>query len=146
MKNVPIRQSVRSNVPLGNGELVLVVEDNDQVREVTLKRIASLGYAVNEARTGPEAIQRLQSKEPVQLVLSDIVMPGGMTGYDVARWLSANMPEIKVILCSGYNEGDRSGDAQGSIADIAILGKPYTRDHLAAALRDALAAVCRVPQ
>ena len=123
-----------------------MVEDNDQVREVTLKRIASLGYAVTEARTGPDAILRLQSKEPVQLVLSDIVMPGGMTGYDVARWLAANMPEIKVILCSGYNEGDRRGDAQGSIGDITVLGKPYTREHLAAASKDALVAVRRVPE
>jgi len=110
IKKAPVPQSARSEVPLGNGELVLVVEDNDQVREVTLKRI------------------------------------GGMTGYDVARWLAANMPEIKVILCSGYNEGDRRGGAQGSIGDITVLGKPFTREHLAAALRDALAAVRRAPQ
>jgi CheY-like chemotaxis protein len=112
-----------------------------RITEVTLKRIESLGYAVAEARTGLEALQRLQSKDPVELVLSDIVMPGGMSGYDVARWLASNKPEIKVILCSGYNEGDLRNDTQGAIRDIAVLGKPYTREQFAWALRNALAAV-----
>jgi CheY-like chemotaxis protein len=114
IEKLPPREAKPSEVPLGNGELILVVEDNDQVREVTLKRIESLGYAVAEARTGLEALQRLQSNDPVELVLSDIVMPGGTSGYDVARWLASNKPEIKVILCSGYDEGDLRGDTQGA--------------------------------
>jgi two-component system CheB/CheR fusion protein len=140
------REAKPKEVPLGNGELILVVEDNDQVREVTLKRIESLGYAVAEARSGLEALQRLQSKDPVELVLSDIVMPGGMSGYDVARWLASNMPEIKVILCSGYSEGDLRGDTQGAIRDATVLGKPYTREQLAWALRNGLAAVHRAEE
>ena len=146
LKTVPPREIAPRDVPRGNGELVLVVEDNDEVREVTLKRIASLGYAVAEARTGPEALQRLQSKGSIQVVLSDIVMPGGMSGYDVARWLASNTPETKVILCSGYNEGDRLSHARGSIRDTAVLGKPYSREQLAAALKNALAAVHHVPE
>lgn len=126
-------------VPLGDGELVLVVEDDAHVREVTLKRIESLGYAVEEARTGPEAIEWLTSGAPVRLVLSDIVMPGGMTGYDVARWVVSNKPEIKVILCSGYSEGDRSVDVADAIQDVAFLGKPFSREKLALALSEALA-------
>ena len=89
----------------------------------------------------PEALQRLQSKGSIHLVLSDIVMPGGMSGYDVARWLASNKPETKVILCSGYNEGHRLSHTRGSIRDITVLGKPYTREQLAAALKNALAAV-----
>ena len=107
------------------------------VREVTIKRLESLGYAVIEAKTGPEAIERLSSHEPIQLCLSDVVMPGGMTGYDVARWVAANKPGVKVIMCSGYNEGDR-GAGQGAHG-VAVLGKPYTRDQLAGALSNALA-------
>ena len=126
-------------VPFGDGQLVLVVEDNDQVREVTLKRLEALGYAVAEARTGPEALERLQSGDPVEIVLSDIVMPGGMTGFDVLRWVRSNKPQIKVVLSSGYNEGDRGGSDQGAIRDNVILGKPYSRDQLARALSDALA-------
>ncbi len=125
-------------LPLGDGELVLVVEDDDQVREVTLKRIESLGYAVTEARTGPEAIRLLKSEDPVQLVLSDIVMPGGMTGYDVARWVSSNKPDTQIILCSSYNGDACHGDAQRYLSDVVILGKPYNRDQLARALSDAL--------
>ena len=117
---------------------MLVVEDNDQVREVMLKRIESLGYSVTEARTGAEAVQRLKSEEPVQIVLSDVVMPGGMTGYDVARWVASNKPEIQVILCSGYNEEDPRGDSQSSIRDIVVLGKPHSRAQLARALIDAV--------
>jgi PAS domain S-box-containing protein len=128
-----------SEIPMGDGELVLVVEDDDQVREVTLKRIESLGYAVTEARTGPEAVWRLQLPEPIQLVLSDVVMPGGMTGYDLARWVASNRPGLKVVMCSGYNEGDRGANAQEPALDVIMLGKPYGRDELARALRDALA-------
>ena len=141
IKNVPPRDTRPSDVPRGNGELVLVVEDNDEVRDVTLKRIASLGYAIAEARTGPEALQRLQSEGSIHLVLSDIVMPGGMSGYDVARWIASHRPETKVILCSGYNEGDRLGHTQGPVPDIGVLGKPYNREQLAVALKNALAAV-----
>jgi two-component system CheB/CheR fusion protein len=126
-------------VSRGDGDLVLVVEDDDQVREVTLKRLEALGYTVAEAKTGSEAIEWLKSSTPVQLVLSDIVMPGGMTGYDVARWLASNKPEIRVILCSGYNEGDRGADVQSPNCDVVVLGKPFSRDQLARALSDALA-------
>jgi PAS domain S-box-containing protein len=126
-------------LPLGDGELVLVAEDDDQVREMTLKRIEALGYAVEEARTGSEAIRLLKSGAPVQIVLSDVVMPGGVTGYEVARWVASNRPEIKVIICSGYNEGDRTGGANKPAQSLITLGKPYSREQLALALRDALA-------
>ena len=125
--------------PLGRGQLILVVEDDDEVREVTLKRLEALGYTVTEARTGPEAVERLTSQEGVRLVLSDIVMPGGLTGYDVARWVASNKPDVKVIMCSGYNDGDGAIDAQREVDGVAILGKPYTRDQLARALSNAFA-------
>jgi len=124
-------------IPLGRGQLILVVEDDDLVREVTLKRLELLGYTVIEARTGPEALERLTLQKGVRLVLSDIVMPGGMTGHDVARWVASNKPDVKVIMCSGYNEGDRAIGAQQEVNGVTTLGKPYTRDQLARALSDA---------
>ncbi len=139
VKTLTARENTPGEVPLGNGERVLVVEDNDDVREVTLRRIESLGYVVTEARTGPEALQLLLSEERVRLVLSDIVMPGGMSGYDVAHWLASNKPEVKVILCSGYTEADRCGELPDPIRDIPVLGKPFTREQLADALSRALA-------
>jgi CheY-like chemotaxis protein len=88
---------------LGTAERILVVEDNDKVRAATVNRLGSLGYAVLEARTGPEAIKLLESAEPVALVFSDIVMPGRMTGYDVGEWIGSRKPYVKVILASGYS-------------------------------------------
>jgi PAS domain S-box-containing protein len=133
------RAAIPSAIQQGRGELVLVVEDDDMVREVTIKRLESLGYAVIEAKTGPEAIVRLNSHEPIRLILSDVVMPGGMTGYDVMRWTAANKPGVKVILCSGYNEVNRKCEAGGALDGVDVLGKPYTREQLARALSCALA-------
>ena len=96
--------------PLGDGELILLVEDNDKVREATANRLQSLGYAVLEAKTGPEAITLLESGEPIALVFSDIVMPGGMTGYDVAEWVRSMKPELKVLLTSGYSDDAARGE------------------------------------
>jgi CheY-like chemotaxis protein len=84
--------------PLGDGELILVVEDNDTVREATMSRLESLGYAVLEAKSGPEAIKLLESGQSIALVFSDIALPGGMTGYDVAEWVRAMTPDVKVLL------------------------------------------------
>jgi PAS domain S-box-containing protein len=133
--------AVKATFPRGDGELVLVVEDDDQVRRVTLKRLEALGYSVEEASTGAMAIEHLKAGAPVRLVLSDIVMPGGATGYDLARWVASNRPEIKVILCSGYSEGDRRGDTKSFGGDVAVLAKPYGREQLASALSKAFASV-----
>ena len=124
------------NVPLGDGELVLVVEDNGKVREATVSRLKSLGYAVLEAKTGPEAISLLEAGEPVSLVFSDIVMPGGMTGYDVAERVRSMKPDLKVLLTSGYSEMPLA--ASEAVREIKVLGKPYTREQLAHAFREAL--------
>ena len=121
---------------MGEGELVLLVEDNDKVREATAKRLESLGYAVLEAKTGPEAITLLESGEPIAIVFSDIVMPGGMTGYDVAEWVQSMKPDVKVLLTSGYSEIPIA--ASEAVREIKVLGKPYTREQLACALREAL--------
>jgi CheY-like chemotaxis protein len=121
---------------LGDGELVLLVEDNDKVREATANRLESLGYAVREAKTGPEAIMLLKSGEPIALAFSDIVMPGGMTGYDVAEWVRSMKPDLKVLLTSGYSEMPIAPSE--AVRKIRVLGKPYTREQLARALREAL--------
>jgi two-component system CheB/CheR fusion protein len=123
-------------VPLGDGEVLLVVEDNDTVREATVSRLESLGYAVRQAKTGFEAVSLLEAGEPVSLVFSDVVMPGGMTGYDVAEWVRAMKPNLKMLLTSGYS--DMAIAASEAVRKIKVLGKPYTREELAYALREAL--------
>jgi CheY-like chemotaxis protein len=118
--------------PQGDGELILVVEITIWFA-VTLERLEVLGYAVIEARSGPEAIERLKSDEPIALVFSDIVMPGGMTGHDLRAGFSRKAC-VKVLLTSGYN-AERGDDA---IAHIKVLAKPYTFTQLARSMHEAL--------
>jgi PAS domain S-box-containing protein len=125
-------------VPLSEAsEVVLVVEDNAEVRELTLQRVEGLGYVALEAESGPAAISILESGEHIDLVLSDIVMAGGMSGYDVARWVTQQAPSVKVVLTTGYAAEEARHDPAASGTN-PILRKPYKRAELAVALRDAL--------
>jgi CheY-like chemotaxis protein len=117
-----------------NSEVVLVVEDNPDVRELTLQRVEGLGYVAVEAESGAAAIRMLQSRDDIQIVLSDIVMAGGVSGYDVARWVREHVPHVGVLLTTGYAAEETRPDA----ADFPILRKPYKRADLAVALRGAL--------
>jgi len=122
----------------GSGELVLVVEDDDALREMTLDRLESLGYSATGARSGPEAIERLQRDDTIRAVLSDIVMPGGMNGFELAEWVAAHVPRVQVVLSSGYSEQARPADAAGLLERTPYLPKPYTRQLLAEALASVL--------
>lgn len=125
-------------VPLSeNNEVILVVEDNAEVRELTLQRVEGLGYVVIEAESGPAAIRIMEKGEHVDLVLSDIVMAGGLSGYDVARWTGQHRPDIKVVLTTGYAAEEARQDPAAHGGN-PILRKPYKRAELAVALRDAL--------
>ena len=120
-----------------NSEVVLVVEDNADVREITLQRVEGLGYIALEAESGPAAIRALESGEHIDVVLSDIVMAGGMSGYDVAGWISEHAPQVKVVLTTGYAAEEAQHDPL-EIGGRPILRKPYKRSELAVALYDAL--------
>ena len=135
---LPTASLENPDMPLGNGELVLVVNDDDEVREVTLKRLESLGYAVIDAGNGPEAVERCRLDAPIALALIDIVMPGGMSGYEVADAVRKLNPDIRVLLTSGYG-GDAWEEAPGTPGDLAVLYKPYSRAELAQAIAKALA-------
>src|SRR5690606_21333540 len=119
-----------------NAETVLVVEDNPEVRELTLQRVEGLGYVVSEAENGPAAMALIERGETVDLVLSDIVMTGGMSGYDLARWIKARRPELPIVLTTGYAEEETRQDP-ADLVDAPILRKPYGRAELAVALREA---------
>jgi PAS domain S-box-containing protein len=134
----PARSDKSEEVPLSqNSEVVMVVEDNPEIRELTLQRIEGLGYVALEAESGAAAIRMLEAGEHVDLIFSDIVMAGGISGYDVARWARANAPEVKVLLTTGF-AAEESKAAQGDAAGIKVLRKPYTRGELARALRNML--------
>lgn len=128
------------DVPMGDNELVLLVEDNADVKIVTQQRLEQLGYRVIEASDGAKAIETLMAGGDIDAVFSDIVMPGGVSGIDLARWILTNMPSIRVLLASGFS-ADALAAQDDDLPDVDILRKPYSRKELAQALRKALASV-----
>jgi PAS domain S-box-containing protein len=120
----------------GGSETVLLVEDNAAMRRVARKQLASLGYRVIEAESAAAALASLAS-ERVDLLFSDIVMPGEMNGVELARVAMAGWRSLRVVLSSGFPEARLKGGAD-AIAGIRLLSKPYRRDELARALREAL--------
>ena len=119
------------------GETILLVEDNPQVRNVTARRLQNLGYTVVEAENAAGAIEILSSGREIDLIFSDVVMPGGMSGFDLAQWAQKNAPTVPVLLTSGFAEDvARAGERLAS--ELEVLRKPYTGTDLARALRKTL--------
>jgi signal transduction histidine kinase/CheY-like chemotaxis protein len=127
------------DAPRGAGERVLLVEDQADVRGAIAAMLRGLGYEVAEAGGAAEAAARLSDGFDARLVLSDIVLPGGGSGYDLARRLKRLRPELPVLLMSGYPEtaGDGNGDGD-SDGPPPTLTKPFSRRDLARAVRVAL--------
>jgi CheY-like chemotaxis protein len=121
------------------GETVLVVEDNPELRRLTLRRLRLLGYRVIEADSGPAALALLNAGERIDLIFSDVVMPGGMTGYELAIHARESIPLLKVLLTSGY-DAVLASEQNNTGWDLRVLRKPYKQADLARALREALAA------
>ncbi|MBS1852071.1 MAG: PAS domain S-box protein [Acidobacteria bacterium] len=119
------------------GETVLLVEDESSLKTLTRNLLELSGYSVLEARDGPDALAlSRQHKEPIHLLLTDIVMPG-MSGRDLAGQLAQVRPEIKVLYMSGYTGQTFGG--QGTLAPgTHFLQKPFTRDSLTRKIRETL--------
>lgn len=127
-------------MPRGHGETVLVVEDNPKVRKLSIARIRDLGFETEEATSGDEAYRMLLSGTDVDIVFSDLVMPGALSGYDLAAKMTAEFPHIKVLLTSGYASDVVTG-AMSLGQTYDILRKPYRQSDLAHRLQ-ALSAGC----
>ena len=118
------------------GARVLLVEDDAAVRAVTESLLAELGCDVASEAEGAPALRRLERGEAFDIVISDIVMPGGMSGVDLARAASAARPDLPIVLTTGY-AGERGGPAGADIA-WPVLRKPFRAEQLAAVLRKAV--------
>jgi len=117
------------------GERVLIAEDNADVRSVVVEQMASLGYGVIEADGGEAALKRLRGGEDIDLLFSDVVMPGGMSGIELAREARSLRPGLKVLLTSGFAPATlRLSDDE----HWPMLSKPYRKIELAAMLRAVL--------
>ena len=118
-----------------NGETILVVEDNSELREIVVQQLASSGFNVLEAENAERALAVLAVPSSIDLVFTDIILPGGMDGYGLAHVLAARYPRTKILLTSGF-PGIRI-DA-GTKATVPLLSKPYRRDDLIRKVREIL--------
>jgi len=119
------------------GATILLVEDDDLVRQFAATQLRAEGYTVLEAASGPAALALMESRPGVDLLFTDVVMPGGMSGRDLAEQLAASRPELKVLYTSGYTENaivHHGRLDQGT----CLLGKPYRRAELLTKVRELL--------
>jgi signal transduction histidine kinase/CheY-like chemotaxis protein len=132
------RHSAGSRVkpaPRGLAGHVLLVEDDDQVAALVTEMLAQLGLEATRAESAAAALGALANGRAVDLVFSDVMMPGGMNGVDLAREVRRRRPELPVLLTTAYVEAaKRDAEAEG----IGLLPKPYRLEELAAATRNAL--------
>ena len=119
----------------GGTETILVVEDELIVRLAVSTMLQRFGYTVLSAESGREALKTWQKhKDRIQLLLTDIVMPDGVSGYELARQLQADQPQLKVIYTSGYS-GNVADRRLTMVEGVNFLQKPYAPQKLAEALR-----------
>lgn len=102
---------------------ILVVEDEVLIRLMISEYLREFGYTVVEARNAAEATRILRSDEPVQVVFSDVRMPGDMNGLALAKWIAHNRPEIGVVLTSAYVAQADLPDQPENVRNI--VRKPY---------------------
>jgi PAS domain S-box-containing protein len=116
--------------------IVLVVEDDSDVRAIASSLLEDLGYSVLEAETGTEAMKLIDSGEHIDLVFTDVIMPGEMNGIDLVREMKIKHAEIPVLLTSGYT-AQRIAMAEMA-AGLQLLRKPYTQVDLSLAVRSVM--------
>ncbi len=120
--------------------VVLLVEDNDLLMRTIGMMLENLGYRVKTARTARQGLQVLEQSDTIDLVLSDIVMPGEMNGLDLAVTVREQAPEIPVVLMSAFANAFDDAVAKG----FEILPKPFEIETLQSLLRERLATAGRM--
>ncbi|MGC8990709.1 MAG: ATP-binding protein, partial [Verrucomicrobiia bacterium] len=131
----------------GGTETILLVEDEPAVRQLNRLLLEHGGYRVLEAGSGPEAFQVWNSHAgEIDLLLTDVVMPGGITGWELAKQLHAQKPTLRIVLTSGYSttEIDSERDFVQQ-ANVALLQKPYLPSMLFQTVRESLDARAQNP-
>jgi PAS domain S-box-containing protein len=117
---------------------ILVVEDQEAVRAVACGFLEDFGYEIVEAGDGFEALSRLQEHDDIDLMFSDVVMPGGMNGFDLAQAAQSMKPELKIVHTSGYPKGAMVHQDEPRFKEGFIIMKPYRREDLQKIIKDAL--------
>jgi CheY-like chemotaxis protein len=121
----------------GGNETIMVVEDDALVRNFVISQLHSLGYKTIAAADGREALAQVDSGAPFDLLFTDVVMPGGMSGRELADAVGKRRPGLRVLYTSGYT--DNAIVHHGRLdAGVLLLTKPYRRPQLAQMVRRAL--------
>ena len=134
--------SANRTTPTGRGQTILVVEDDPGVTTVVSDGLRELGFCVIHVANGEEALRRLDDPEPVDLVLSDIVLPGGLSGLDIQDAFRQRRPALRFLFMSGYAQDEidrRDLHACEGRAPIDLLRKPFQLTDLADRIIEALA-------
>jgi len=128
----PVRNTAAEAAPLAGvgGDLVLLVEDDENVRRVVRQQLIDLGHPVIEAEDAAQALDMVRQIPDIAIVVSDVLMPGELNGRQLARRLRRECPSMRIVLMSGYTEEDA-----GHNSDFPILAKPFLRDELGRALQ-----------
>ncbi|MCP4040913.1 MAG: response regulator, partial [Gammaproteobacteria bacterium] len=135
-KPVEASEEPPERLPCGN-ETILAVDDEKGLLELTQSSLQALGYRVVTVTSGRQALKKLAEEPGIDLLFSDVVMPGGMNGYELAERASDNHPRLKVLLTSGYTEKTLANNGQTRFsADLLI--KPYTKTELTKRIRTLL--------
>ncbi|MFV3131343.1 PAS domain S-box protein [Niveispirillum sp. KHB5.9] len=123
---------------VGGSETILVAEDDDEVREVVVAMLSELGYRVLRAKDAESAMAIVESGAPIDLLFTDVVMPGRLKSTDLARRARQRLPNLQVVFTSGYTE---NAIVHGGRLDenVELISKPYTREALARKLRNVFA-------
>jgi len=129
--------SEKEKAPQNGAERILVVEDDELVRGYVHSQLTRFGYQVCAVIDAAEALEILKGDEMFDLLFTDIVMPGGMSGLDLALQARELRPGLKVLFTSGYTESVVHDDGRFG-TKVHLLNKPYRRSDLAEKLRLAL--------
>lgn len=117
---------------------ILVVEDQEAVRAVACGFLEDFGYDIIEAGDGFEALAKLQEHDDIDLMFSDVVMPGGMNGFDLAQAAQSMKPQLKIVHTTGYPKGAMVHQDEPRFKEGFIIMKPYRREDLQKMIKDAL--------
>jgi two-component system NtrC family sensor kinase len=137
MQAKAVEPSLTQSVAPGHGT-VLVVEDNPEVAAVTASLVEQLGYRTLRTDNATDALARLQGGDKIDLILSDVVMPGGMNGLALAQEIANHYPHIPVLLTTGYSEV-----VQTMSSRTPIIRKPFQLTVLEKSIREALQSAVR---
>jgi CheY-like chemotaxis protein len=131
---VEVRKEGEKDLPGGN-ETILIVEDEPRVRKLAKRRLQELGYQIVETENATAAKEILAAGTAVDLLFSDIIMPGGMNGIELAHWAMSIRPVLKVLLTTGAIHQANGEEEQIHNGNFPLLRKPYTYKTLAQTIR-----------